>query len=102
MGIQDCYEIQFGGFYEEISGKLIHSMPITNLNPEICKKYASLREILKKKQVWALKDHLVDHVAADQNRLFFIWSDWVVQGGLWISIKITKKKTLLDPNKTSC
>ena len=38
MGIQDCYEMQFGGFYEEISGKLMHRMTITNLSPEICKK----------------------------------------------------------------
>ena len=48
MGSQDCPEIQFGGFYENISGKLIHRMPITNLDPEACKRYTILEEIFKK------------------------------------------------------
>ena len=47
MGIQDCPEIQFGGFYEKTSGKFIHRMPITNLNPEACKEYTIFEEIFE-------------------------------------------------------
>ena len=48
MGIQDCPEIQFGGFYDKMSEKFIHRMPMTNLNPEACKKYTILDAIFEK------------------------------------------------------